>query len=411
MTRKIWSFESFMLSLQHESLITRNMPVKILSVDDEIDLELLLTQYFRRQIRKGEYEFKFAHNGLEALTMLLKEKDFDIILSDINMPEMDGLTLLTKINEMQNPALKCIMVSAYGDMGNIRQAMNNGAFDFATKPIDLDDLSVTIEKAIEHITYIKQMQQEHTQLESIKGDLAVAREIQLAILPRIFPPFPENAEQLDIAASMNAAKDVGGDFYDFFRIDEDHIGFVIADVSGKGVPAAIFMAVSRTLIRATGIRGVSPSECINYSNALLEKESVNNMFVTVFYGIYNIKTGEIRYTNAGHNPPYLLKNDGSIERLPVAGNMAIGIFGDSKYTETTLQLQPGETLLLYTDGVTEAINPREEEFMESRLEQTLKKVTSCSCQEIIDTIKADVKAFADGAEQSDDITLLALKRR
>ena len=119
------------------------MPIKILSVDDESDLELLLTQYFRRQIRKGEYDFRFAHNGLEALTMLLKEKDYDIILSDINMPEMDGLTLLTKVNEMQNPALKCIMVSAYGDMGNIRQAMNNGAFDFATKPIDLDDLSMT----------------------------------------------------------------------------------------------------------------------------------------------------------------------------------------------------------------------------------------------------------------------------
>ena len=177
------------------------MPVKILSVDDEMDLELLLTQYFRRKIRKGEYEFHFAHNGLEALTMLLKEKDFDIILSDINMPEMDGLTLLTKINEMQNPALKCIMVSAYGDMGNIRQAMNNGAFDFATKPIDLDDLSLTIEKAIEHIAYIKTMQEEHTQLESIKGDLAVAREIQQAILPRIFPPFPEEAANMDIAAS------------------------------------------------------------------------------------------------------------------------------------------------------------------------------------------------------------------
>ena len=144
------------------------MPTKILSVDDENDLELLLTQYFRRKIRKGEYEFSFAHNGLEALTMLLKNKDYDIILSDINMPEMDGLTLLTKINEMQNPALKCIMVSAYGDMGNIRQAMNNGAFDFATKPIDLDDLSLTIEKAIEQIRYIKPMQQEHSQLESIK---------------------------------------------------------------------------------------------------------------------------------------------------------------------------------------------------------------------------------------------------
>lgn len=386
------------------------MPVKILSVDDEMDLELLLTQYFRRKIRKGEYEFHFAHNGLEALTMLLKEKDFDIILSDINMPEMDGLTLLTKINEMQNPALKCIMVSAYGDMGNIRQAMNNGAFDFATKPIDLDDLSLTIEKAIEHIAYIKTMQEEHTQLESIKGDLAVAREIQQAILPRIFPPFPEEAANMDIAASMNAAKDVGGDFYDFFRIDDDHIGFVIADVSGKGVPAAIFMAVCRTLIRATGIRGVSPSECITYSNSLLAKESVNAMFVTAFYGIYDIRTGEVKYANAGHNPPYLMKADGSVKVLPLSHDFVAGVIDDFQYTEETTLLEKGDTLLLFTDGVTEATSPTYEEYGEQRLEQRLSQLTQVGCQQIIDAIKADVKAFAGEAEQSDDITLLALKR-
>lgn len=230
------------------------MAIKILSVDDELDLEVLLTQYFRRKIRKGEYEFSFAHNGLEALQLVLEKKDFDIILSDINMPEMDGLTLLTKINEMRNPALKCIMVSAYGDMDNIRSAMNNGAFDFATKPIDLDDLSLTIEKAIEQINFVKASQQEHNQLESIQNDLQVAGEIQHAILPRIFPPFPDIEQNVDIFASMHPAKDVGGDFYDFFRIDDDRLGFVIADVSGKGVPAALFMAVSRTLIRATGLR-------------------------------------------------------------------------------------------------------------------------------------------------------------
>jgi len=386
------------------------MAVKILSVDDENDLELLLTQYFRRKIRKGEYDFHFAHNGLEALTMLLKEKDFDIILSDINMPEMDGLTLLTKVNEMQNPALKCIMVSAYGDMGNIRQAMNNGAFDFATKPIDLDDLSVTIEKAIEQITYIKTMEKEHNQLESIKGDLAVAREIQQAILPRIFPPFPEEAASLDIAASMNAAKDVGGDFYDFFRIDNDHIGFVIADVSGKGVPAAIFMAVSRTLIRATGIRGGSTSDCITYSNTLLAKESVNTMFVTVFYGIYNIRTGEVSYTNAGHNPPYLMKADGTIQALPYSENLVVGAFDEFTYSEESTRLEPGDTLLLYTDGVTEAINVNEEEYGEKRLEAALKNLPQENCQQIINSVKDDVKAFTGEAEQSDDITLLAIKR-
>ena len=277
------------------------MAVKILSVDDEMDLELLLTQYFRRKIRKGEYEFVFAHNGLEALTMMVKHPDIEIILSDINMPEMDGLTLLAKVNEMRNPALKVIMVSAYGDMGNIRQAMNNGAFDFATKPIDLDDLSVTIEKAIEQINYVHQMQKEHTQLESLKGDLAIASEIQQAILPRVFPPFPDLAPKIDIAASMTPAKDVGGDFYDLFRIDDNRVGFVIADVSGKGIPAAIFMAVSRTLIRATGIRGGSPADCITYSNRLLAQESVDCMFVTVFYGIIDVNTGEVTYCNAGHN--------------------------------------------------------------------------------------------------------------
>ena len=118
------------------------MAIKILSVDDELDLERLLTQYFRRKIKKGEYEFYFAHNGLEALQLMLVQPDFDVILSDINMPEMDGLTLLAKINEMQNPALKCIMVSAYGDMDNIRSAMNQGAFDFTTKPINLEDWNV-----------------------------------------------------------------------------------------------------------------------------------------------------------------------------------------------------------------------------------------------------------------------------
>ena len=349
------------------------MPVKILSVDDEMDLELLLTQYFRRKIRHGEYEFKFAHNGLEALTMLLKEKDFDIILSDINMPEMDGLTLLTKINEMQNPALKCIMVSAYGDMGNIRQAMNNGAFDFA--------------------------------------DLAVAREIQQAILPRIFPPFPENAEVMDIAASMNAAKDVGGDFYDFFRIDDDRIGFAIADVSGKGVPAAIFMAVSRTLLRATGIKGANPAECVTYSNELLSKESVKNMFVTIFYGIYNIKTGDITYTNAGHNPPYILKANGNVETLPMSNNIIVGVFDDFNFSEETCHLDKGDTIVLFTDGVTEAIDIAEKEYGDDRLKDCLAKHSGNSCQQIIDAIKADVSEFVGEAEQSDDITLLALKRK
>lgn len=386
------------------------MAVKILSVDDELDLEVLLTQYFRRKIRKGEYEFHFAHNGLEALQMVLQQKDFDIILSDINMPEMDGLTLLTRINELRNPALKCIMVSAYGDMGNIRSAMNNGAFDFATKPIDLEDLSRTIEKAIEQINFVRTSQCEHNQLESIKGDLAVAGEIQQAILPSKFPPFPDLVDELDIFASMTPAKDVGGDFYDFFQIDADRIGFVIADVSGKGIPAALFMAVSRTLIRSTGLRGIPSHECISYANRLLCNESLDAMFVTVFYGIYTISTGVIDYTNAGHNPPYLLRRNNVVEALPLSQNFIVGVFDDFVYTNSTLKLEPGDAIILYTDGVTEAFNEEKQQFGEKGLEKTLKSVPGADSKEIIEAITEDVAEFSGNEPQNDDITILSLKR-
>ena len=387
------------------------MAVKILSVDDELDLEVLLTQYFRRQIRKGEYEFAFAHNGLEALQKLLETPDFDIILSDINMPEMDGLTLLAKVNELKNPAMKCIMVSAYGDMDNIRSAMNKGAFDFATKPIDLDDLSRTIEKAIEQVRYIRESQQEHNQLESIKNDLAIAGEIQQTILPRSFPPFPELTEVVDIYASMTPAKDVGGDFYDFFQIDDERIGLVIADVSGKGVPASLFMAVSRSLLRATALRGVSSAECLTYANKLLCKESLDSMFVTVFYGIYHYKTGMMDYTNAGHNPPYLLRGGRTVECLPVASNFVVGVFDDIEFESNTLTFGIGDTLLLYTDGVTEAFNDKREQFSESNLQDILASMhESSSAKEVVTSVLQSVKTFSGDYPQSDDITLLSLQR-
>ena len=387
------------------------MAVKILSVDDELDLEVLLTQYFRRQIRKGEYEFAFAHNGLEALQKLLETPDFDIILSDINMPEMDGLTLLAKVNELKNPAMKCIMVSAYGDMDNIRSAMNKGAFDFATKPIDLDDLSRTIEKAIEQVRYIRESQQEHNQLESIKNDLAIAGEIQQTILPRSFPPFPELTEVVDIYASMTPAKDVGGDFYDFFQIDDERIGLVIADVSGKGVPASLFMAVSRTLLRATALRGVSSAECLTYANKLLCKESLDSMFVTVFYGIYHNKTGMMDYTNAGHNTPYLLRGGRTVECLPVASNFVVGVFDDIEFESNTLTFGIGDTLLLYTDGVTEAFNDKREQFSESNLQDILASMhESSSAKEVVTSVLQSVKTFSGDYPQSDDITLLSLQR-
>lgn len=386
------------------------MAIKILSVDDEPDLEVLLSHYFRRKIRKGEYEFTFAHNGLEALKLMVEHPDFDIVLSDINMPEMDGLTLLSKINELRNPAQKCIMVSAYGDMKNIRTAMNRGAFDFATKPIDMEDLSLTIEKAVEEVNYIKQTQREHLQLESIQSDLAVAGEIQKAILPCRFPPFPE-IKSLDIYASMTPAKEIGGDFYDFFRLDDDRIGLVIADVSGKGVPAALFMAVSNTLLRSIAMTKDNSQDCIDELNRLLCRVNVNSMFVTVFYGILNHRTGELDYTNGGHNPAYILRGkNGELERLGRFPNLVVGGFEDFSYKSESAQLNPGDSLFLYTDGITEAFDAKEQPFGDERLEDSLVELYHDDAKTIIEGVYADLGDFIGDTTQSDDITMVVVKR-
>ncbi len=381
--------------------------VKIMVVDDEVDLEPLVRQKFRRQIRDGVYDFIFAHNGLEALAKLIEHPTIGVILSDINMPEMDGLTLLTRLKELKNPGLKTVIVSAYGDMENIRTAMNRGAFDFVTKPVNFEDLEITINRTVDEIYQIRRSLEEHDQLISIQQDLNTAREIQQAILPKTFPPFPTRHD-FDIFASMVAAKEVGGDFYDFFMIDNDRLGFVIGDVSGKGVPAAIFMAVSRTLIRATGLKGIPAAECMDYVNDLLCNESVSCMFVTVFYGILNTTTGSIEYVNAGHNPPYILSQNG-IRKVEMTGGPILGCMEGISYGSKTIRLLPGEQLVLFTDGITEAFNPVNQPYGEERLESFLVANSKNSLEEVVRGIAASVNEFSSGAPQSDDITLLAIR--
>ena len=388
----------------NEDLVNK---VKIMVVDDEVDLEPLVKQKFRRQIRDGAYDFIFAHNGLEALSKLIEFPEIGIILSDINMPEMDGLTLLMKLKELKNPGLKTVVVSAYGDMDNIRTAMNRGAFDFLTKPINFEDLEITINKTLDEILQIRRGLEEHDQLISIQQDLQTAREIQQAILPKCFPPFPDRKD-FDIYAAMNAAKEVGGDFFDFFMIDNDRIGFVIGDVSGKGVTAAIFMAVSRTIIRATGLKGIPADECMNYVNNLLCSESVSSMFVTVFYGILNTSNGDLEYVNAGHNPPFILSSTG-LKTVELTKGTVLGGIEHFNYKSRRMTIDPGDTLYLYTDGVTEAFNSEGNMYGEKRLGNLLKANLRAGHKEIVKITLADVAAFAAGTLPSDDITLMAIK--
>ncbi|HNR68950.1 MAG TPA: SpoIIE family protein phosphatase [bacterium] len=384
------------------------MPARILVVDDEPDLEQLILQKFRKQIRDGIFAFQFAGNGVQALERLAEDDAIDLVLTDINMPEMDGLTLLNRIKEQDNPLLRSVIVSAYGDIENIRTAMNRGAFDFIIKPIDLNDLEITINKSLHDLRVLKEAIQSRDQLMFIKHELGIATEIQTSILPKVFPPFPDRKE-FDIYAKMIPAREVGGDLYDFFQIDKARVGVIIGDVSGKGIPAAMFMAVSKTLLKATALKGIPPDSCLESVNTILVDESLPSMFVTVFYGIFDTRNGSFEYCSGGHNPPYIIGKDGQVRLLDNCGGLFLGSLKNLEYESSVVMLQPGETLFLVTDGITEAMNTGDDMFGEERTEAALQTHAGKPLNELVDHVIEEVQAFAGAQEQSDDMTCLALR--
>lgn len=381
---------------------------KILVVDDEPDLEHLILQKFRKRISTKEYEFQFARDGAEAIDKIVNNSSINLILTDINMPVMDGLTLLSKINELNNRLHRSVIVSAYGDMENIRTAMNRGAYDFITKPIDLNDLEITIEKSLKEIEHYKQALSSRDKLIALEQELNIATAIQTSILPKIFPPFPDRKE-FDIYAKMLTAKEVGGDLYDFFLIDKYRLGIVIGDVSGKGIASALLMAVCKTLLKITAYKGIPADNILYEVNNILVDESPSNMFVTVFYGVLDTRNGAFEYCNGGHNSPYLISNEGTVKRLENIGGLLLGAMKDTEYESNIVMLNPGEILFFYTDGITEAFNKEDDEFNESRLVNSLLNKIPQSVNDIVNNVITDVQTFSYGAEQSDDITCLALK--
>src|SRR3972149_1317388 len=319
---------------------------KILVVDDEPDLQELIKQKYRAKSKANEYEFHFAENCAEALEKIANDGTINLVLTDINMPIMDGLTLLSKINELNNKLLRSVIVSAYGDMENIRTAMNRGAYDFITKPIDLKDLEITIEKSLKEIEEYKSVLASQTKLIALQQELDIANVIQTSILPKTFPPFPDRNE-FDIFAKMIPAKDVGGDLYDFFFIDKYRLGVVIGDVSGKGIAAALLMAVTKTLLKATAYKGMPADNVLSEVNNIIVDESPSNMFVTIFYGVLDTRSGAFEYSNGGHNPPFLISADGKVKQLDNIGGLMIGAMKDVEYDSNVIALKPGDSLFFY----------------------------------------------------------------
>jgi len=255
--------------------------------------------------------------------------------------------------------------------------------------------------------YVRNLTETTAAKERIQSELKVATNIQASLLPRIFPPFPDHPE-FDIYASMVPAKEVGGDFYDFFFIDEKNLCFLIADVSDKGVPAALYMMVAKTLLKTEGQRIGEPDKILFSVNNILASDNETCMFTTVFCAILNIETGEVRYANAGHNPPLIIDSQGVRYLTPKSGLM-LGAMTDTVFVTERLTLEQDATLFLYTDGVTEAKNPADILYGEERLLRALQTAPQGDLTNMIHYISAEVARHASGAPQSDDITMLAIK--
>jgi len=244
--------------------------------------------------------------------------------------------------------------------------------------------------------------------ESVESELRIARQIQESLLPRIFPPFPDT-EEFDLYARNIPAKEVAGDFFDFFMLDDDHIAIIIADVSGKGISAGLFMAVTRTLMKTVCVQGIPPADAMEKANIVLCQDNDACMFTTLFLAIYDIRTGHMHWTNAGHDEPIIISEDGSFKILKTFKDIALGINEFHKYHEGEAQLEIGDKMVLYTDGVIEATSPENELYGEERFIKILTENADKSLVEIMNVVTEDLDGFQKD-NQFDDITILLLKR-
>lgn len=256
---------------------------------------------------------------------------------------------------------------------------------------------------------IQKLQETTAAKERMQTELAIGHNIQMSMVPLNFPAYPERPE-FDIHAALKPAFEVGGDFYDFFLVDEDTLCVCIADVSGKGVPAALFMAVTRTLVKTHATGGLGPDEILEKVNDDLAKDNEACMFVTVFLGLLKLSTGELTFTNAGHNPSYIKrKTNNKAERLEQLHGPVVAAMEEIPYASGTAQMNPGDTLVLYTDGVNEAMNIKQEIFTEERLAKLIENKPWDSSEKAVDVILDDVWKFQGAADQADDVTVVALR--
>ena len=391
---------------------------RILVVDDEEQIRHLM----ERMLTPLHYEVVLARDGMEALDKVRKIPP-DVILLDIMMPKMNGFEVTRRLKEDEGTKIiPIVMVTALGAVEDRVKAMEAGADDFLTKPVDKIELRARVSSLIKVKAYNDHIRNYQKELEAevarkteqllahqrVVQELAMAWQIQESFLPGELP----SVAGWELSATLKPARETSGDFYDVIPLPNGRLGILIADVADKGIGAALYMALSRTLIRTYAFEYDSQPEIVlSATNRRLLMDIHVSMFVTVFYGILDPATGTLTYCNAGHNPPYLLsaQNGDAVQTLPKTG-MALGIVDDVVWKQETVQLAPGDVLLLYTDGITEAQNLQEEFFGEKRLLETMQANRGCSPQDTLDALVAEALKFVGNAPQFDDITLMIVIR-
>lgn len=379
-----------------------------------------------REMLKGKSEFVSSTlNGVErimyftplpssnwALAVVFPKSEMYLPLRNITiiliLLIVIGLVILTVsieriVAEQLRPLAKFSKSAQEVAAGNFDAALPNITTEDEMK--DLHDSFVHMQNDLKN--YIEHLKDTTSAKEKIESELRIAREIQMGMIPKIFPPFP-NLSQIDLYAMLEPAKEVGGDLYDFFMIDENHLCFAIGDVSGKGVPASLFMAVTRTLLRSAAPNQISPAHIVNVLNKALSSGNESNMFVTFFLGIINTDNGLIKYANAGHNPPVLIRTGGIVEFLPITKDIPIGLFEEFNYNEKELTLKPNDKLFLYTDGITEAEDINQDLYSEKRLMNCLSIYLREHPKGLIQQVAMDVAVHVGDNMQSDDITMLSI---
>ena len=381
----------------------------LLVVDDNEDNRDLLS---RRLARFGYTNITMAANGRDALR-LLAAKPFDLVLLDIMMPDMNGYQVLEHLkagNALQD--LPVIMISALDEIASVIKCIELGAVDYLPKPFNPTLLRARVGASLEK----KRLRDEvRASLQRLEHELQAARTLQLGMLPSVFPS-PTTDRPVEVHATMEPAREVGGDLYDCFYATDHLFCFLVGDVSGKGAPAAMFMARTRSLVRMAielwrqwSGEPITPARVAEAVNRELYQNNGDRMFVTLFLGLLDTRDGALTYVNAGHPMPHLLHHAGEMARLDSRPEMPLGVRSATKYQDCSAKLSPSDAVVVVSDGVIEAANTRDELYTVERLGTVLRAVGRATPEAMVRAVTDDVHAFAGTAPKADDLTVLALR--